>query len=357
MDNINPRSILGEAFSKLNKIQVIEYLKSKKVGWVFDKKSKRKLDLESEFLELESILDKKEIVQLAEMTVMKKTKGLPSYTYSYKNLGKLKEKDLNQLKADFEKSFPVNSVYEIVVMEIKISEEKLIFAIKVKEYKTAWKNAIQDLGSLTGVYETQVIIDKALEKISIEVGDEKIEGVIETFLMQRLGLPLVPYTIGIFNEAYSQSDSATQKTMLIFDFVYNRLPSKGISSKFNDVKFKISNVTMSGGVRGVTIHGQDIINSDEACKYITLGNDIVTFKTTSIYKGEKLNVKFDLRGKNFDKLKIVIMDDKTDGFKREVMEQIQAEYILMCKNGIKDFVSTKKKLEPIYLKFINAQSA
>ncbi|HDR8084502.1 TPA: hypothetical protein VCA30_001000 [Bacillus cereus] len=357
MNNINPRSVLGEAFGKLTRIEVIDYIISKNAGWVLDKKNKKKRDLEGDFLGLENILSKKEIVQLAEMTVMKKTRGLPSYTYRYKNLGKLKDKDLNELKTAFEKSYPINSVHEIVVTEISMDEGKIILAVKVKEFKTSWKTDIQDLGSLTGVYETQVIVDETLGKISIEVGDDKIEEVIEAFLTYRLAIPLIPYTIGVFNAPYSQSDSATEKTMLIFDFVYNRLPSKGISSKFNDVKFKISNVALSGGVRGVTLHGQDIINSDEACKYITLGNDIVTFKTTSIYKGERLNITFHLKGKEFDKLKIIIMDDKPDNFKREVMEQIQAEYIAMCKEGVKDIESTKQRLELIYVKFTDARGA
>ena len=115
------------------------------------------------------------------MTVMKKTRGLPSYTYRYKNLGKLKDKDLNELKTAFEKSYPINSVHEIVVTEISMDEGKIILAVKVKEFKTSWKTDIQDLGSLTGVYETQVIVDETLGKISIEVGDDKIEEVIEAF--------------------------------------------------------------------------------------------------------------------------------------------------------------------------------
>ena len=131
------------------------------------------------------------------MTVMKKTRGLPSYTYRYKNLGKLKDKDLNELKTAFEKSYPINSVHEIVVTEISMDEGKIILAVKVKEFKTSWKTDIQDLGSLTGVYETQVIVDETLGKISIEVGDDKIEEVIEAFLTYRLAIPLIPYTIGV----------------------------------------------------------------------------------------------------------------------------------------------------------------
>ena len=92
-----------------------------------------------------------------------------------------------------------------------MDEGKIILAVKVKEFKTSWKTDIQDLGSLTGVYETQVIVDETLGKISIEVGDDKIEEVIEAFLTYRLAIPLIPYTIGVFNAPYSQSDSATEK--------------------------------------------------------------------------------------------------------------------------------------------------
>lgn len=51
------------------------------------------------------------------------------------------------------------------------------------------------------------------------------------------------------------------------------------------------------------------------------------------------------------------MDDKPDNFKREVMEQIQAEYIAMCKEGVKDIESTKQRLELIYVKFTDARGA
>ena len=78
-----------------------------------------------------------------------------------------------------------------------MDEGKIILAVKVKEFKTSWKTDIQDLGSLTGVYETQVIVDETLGKISIEVGDDKIEEVIEAFLTYRLAIPLIPYTIGV----------------------------------------------------------------------------------------------------------------------------------------------------------------
>ena len=101
---------------------------------------------------------------------------------------------------------------------------------------------------MTGVYETQVIVDETLGKISIEVGDDKIEEVIEAFLTYRLAIPLIPYTIGVLMQPIL-SQTVRQKNYVNFDFVYNRLPSKGISSKFNDVKFKISNVALSGGVR------------------------------------------------------------------------------------------------------------
>ena len=42
MNNINPRSVLGEAFGKLTRIEVIDYIISKNAGWVLDKKKKEK---------------------------------------------------------------------------------------------------------------------------------------------------------------------------------------------------------------------------------------------------------------------------------------------------------------------------
>jgi hypothetical protein len=352
MDNINSSSVLERAFNRFSKIQVIEYIKSFKVGYVLDKDKKSKSELKDDFLLLENVLSEQDIIDLAEMAVMKRKKGLSAYTYYYKNLGKLKDKTLEQIKKEFVKSYVLSPVFEVGLVESSLEDRKLTLFLKVKEYGTYWKMDVQDLNSLTAVYDNRVTFELETNKVSIEAGDDNIEDVIEKFLSGRLGIPLVPYTIKIFNDLYSDQDSASEKTMLIFDFIYNRLPSKGISSNFNDVKFKMKNTSQSGGVKGITVHGNDIIASDEACKYITLSNDIVSFKTTSVFQGSKVNVQFSLKGKDFDKLKIVILDNKSEVFKQEVMKLIQEEYILMCKEGIKNIEETRRKLEPIYQSFI-----
>ncbi|OAH59394.1 hypothetical protein AWH48_14735 [Domibacillus aminovorans] len=356
MNGINNKGILEKAFHRFNKNQVIEYITGKKVGWVLDKKKKNKEDLKNDFLQLEGSLSKQDIKDLAEMNVMKKKRGLSAYTYKFKHLGKLKDKTVEELQKEFIKSFPLNSVYEIVLAGINIEGENIIVSLKVKEYGNYWKSGVQDLGSLTAFYDNKVIIEKNTKKVSIEAGDDNLEDVIADFLDKRLGLPLSPYTMGIFNASYSNNDSATQKTMLIFDFIYNRLPARGISSSFNKVNFKIKSNHQNGGVQGVSVHGDNIINSDEACKYITLGNDIVSFKTTSIYNGSKVNIEFSLKGKDFDRLKIVITDNKSEQIKQEVMEHIQEEYILMCTHGIKEIEKTRTKLEPIIQAFINSRT-
>jgi hypothetical protein len=356
VDNINRRSVLERAFHKFTKIQVVEYIKGSKVGYVFDKNKKNKSDLIEDFLLLDKVLSKQDIINLAEMAVMKRKKGLSAYTYKFKNWGKLKDKDLEQMKTEFVKSYVLNPVYEVALVDVESNDEKLVLIIKVKEYGTYWKMGVQDLNSLTAVYDNKVTFEKGTNKISIEAGDDNIEEVIEKFLLGRLGIPLTPYTIKMFSGFYSDQDSASEKTMLIFDFIYNRLPSKGISSSFNDVKFKMNNTSQSGGVKGITVHGNDIIASDEACKYITLSNDIVSFKTTSLYQGEKVNVQFSLKGKDFDKLKIVILDNKSEIFKQEVMDLMQEEYILMCNEGIKNSEKTRRKLEPIYQTYIASRA-
>ncbi|MEB4818883.1 hypothetical protein [Bacillus thuringiensis] len=356
MDNINSGSVLERAFYKFNKTQVIQYIKGKRDGWVQDKKDKNKVDLRDAFLALESILSEQDIIDLTEMTVMKRKKGLSAYTYRFKDLGKLKDKTLEQLQKEYVKSYVINPMYEVVLSDINIEGHKITLSLKVKEYETFWKTNVQDLGSLTALYLNKVIFETDINKISIEAGDDNIEEVIEIFLANRLSIPLIPYTIKIFDGNNFGEDSATKKTMLIFDYIYNRLSSREISSNFNDVKFRMNDASRSGGVKSVTVNGTDIITSDEACKYITLGNDIISFKTTSIYQGSKVNVQFSLKGKEFDKLKVVILNNKSEIFKQELMRIMQEEYILMCEEGIKDISATRRRLEPIYEFFITSRS-
>ncbi|MFJ8527339.1 hypothetical protein [Bacillus sp. NPDC094106] len=356
MDNIDRGNVVSRAFYKFSRTQVIQYIKEKKDGWVHDKKDKNKRDLEGAFMALENVLSDQDIKDLAEMNVMKRKKGLAAYTYSFKSLGKLKDKTLEQLKQEFIKSYILTPMYEVTLTEINIEDNKVTLLLKVKEYASYWKTGVQDLGSLTAVYENKVIFETDANKISIEVGDDNIEEIIEKFLVSRLNIPLNPYTINIFNVTNSGNDSATEKTMLIFDYIYNRLSSRQISSKFNDVKFGMNNASRSGGVKSVAVNGDDIIKSDEACKYITLGNDIISFKTTSIYKGSKVNITFSLRGKEKDKLKIAILNNKAESLKQELMQIMQEEYILMCKEGIKDISATRRILEPIYESFIASRS-
>ncbi|MFJ8066099.1 hypothetical protein ACIQYS_15845 [Psychrobacillus sp. NPDC096426] len=355
MVNLNRESVIERAFDKSTTKQVIAYLKSKKPGWVRDKKKqKNKTDLKVDFLSLSQILNEKDINDLVVMSVMKKNRGLPAYTYKTSNLGKLKDKSLQEMKDVFVKSYSQGGGYEVVLNDIEYSDEKYNLYTHVKEYETSWKTGVQDVGSISAVYNCKIIIDVKESVVSIEVGDDHIEGIIVKFLGSRLGLPIVPYTITVFNAVHS--DSASEKTMLIFDYIYNRLPLKGISSSFNDVKFAINSTTQTGGVKGVTIHGNDIISSDEACKYITLANDIISFKTTSLYKGSKVTVQFTLKGKQFDKLKITVMDNMSETLKQEIMGNLQTEYILMCKQGIKDMAKTRLILQPIYESFINKAS-
>lgn len=355
MENVNRKSVLERAFRKFTKPQVIEYLKSYKTGYFLDKKKKNKEDLMVDFFLLEKVLSEQDIIDLAEMAVMKRKRGLSAYTYSCKNMGKMKGKELDELKQEFIKSYVLNSLYEVALIDINFDGKTLDLALKVKEYGTHWKMGVQDLNSLTAVYNNSITIDTETNKVSIEAGDDNIETVIEKFLASRLGVPLVPYTLKVFNGSTSVQDSASEKTILIFDYIYNRLPSRGIRSSFNDVRFKMNNNSQSSGVKGITVHGYDIIASDEACKYITLSNDIISFKTTSVYEGSKVNVQFSLKGKDYDKLKIVVLDNKSEAYKQEVMNLMQEEYILMCKDGVKDIEETRKKLAPIYESYISSR--
>jgi hypothetical protein len=356
LENINKKGVLNKAFNTLNIEQVQSYLKSK-IGFVLTNKKKGKVkkeDYRSAFLNLSEIITERDLEDLMEMAVMKKKRGLPSYTFKLKDDNFYKDKTTEKLKEEYQKIFPVDSLYQIGVNILENNEKALKMNVKVKEYEGSWKTEVQDLTTLSAVYNNTVTIDKLNKKLSVEVGDDNIAEVIETFLSRRFKMNIEPYTLRIASTSLN-SENASKKTMLLIDFIYNRLTSKHISSKFDDITFKVKNSHTKDGVEAVKIFGKDIINSDLACEYITLGNDIIDFKANMIYQGKKFVGGFSLKGEHKDRLKIVISGNNDSDFKYEVMEIIQNEYIDMCENGFKDLTATRKVLEPIYERYINSR--
>ncbi|PFP17751.1 hypothetical protein COJ92_16025 [Priestia megaterium] len=355
MENINKKGVLNKAFSTLTKGQVQVYLQ-KKIGFILDKnKSKiKKEDYRPAFLGLSEVMNSNDLEDLMEMAVMKKKRGLASYTFKLRDDSFYKGKTTEELKAEYQQLFPVDSLYQIAVNIVDNTEKILEMNIKVKEYEGSWRTQVQDLTTLSSVSNHTVTIEKLNNKLSIEVGDDEIAEVIETFLSRRFKMKIEPYTIKVVSTSLT-SDSASPKTMLLIDFIYNRLKSKNISSKFDDINFKINESRARDGVEAVKIFGSDIIYSDLACEYITLANDIIDFKSNMIYQGKKFTGTFSLRGEQKDRLKIVISGNTNDDFKNIVMEIIQNEYIEMCVKGFKDIKATRDILQPIYSSYINSR--
>ncbi|MCP2036447.1 hypothetical protein L1279_003489 [Planomicrobium sp. HSC-17F08] len=356
METLNPQSVLARAFRKLNKEEVIAYLNKKGIAWMTDKKDKTKAALESVFLGIENSLTSEDIKDLTEMSVLVKKKGLSAYTYKFVNLGVFESLSQEELELKILGSHVVSSTFEVVVVSFNNTHEELELNLKVKVYDAFWKTNVRDLNTLTGIYENKITFNKRDKTASVEVSDDELEMVIRQFIINRTQINLEPFLIGAANIPDLVEDSASIKTMLVFDYVYNRLSLNGISSRFNDVRFHMTNVERSGGVKAVKVYGSDIIASEEACKYITLKNDIVSFKTTSLFQGSPVNIQFILKGKDFDMLKIVILDKKSDSYKQDLMEVLQLQYIEMCKHGFKDIMNTRSKLRPIYDAFIARNS-
>ena len=124
-------------------------------------------------------------------------------------------------------------------------------------------------------------------------------------------------------------------------------------SRFKEIKFNTKQKHTTDGIRNITINGRNLLSSQLACQYITLGSDILSFKVDMTYNDVDFTTLFSLKGKEEDILKIVVIDSDDDIFKQQVIDIIQSEYIELCSTGLKNVQETSDLLKQIYEKFIH----
>ncbi|MGZ4160475.1 MAG: hypothetical protein ACXVNF_06735, partial [Neobacillus sp.] len=249
--------------------------------------------------------------------------------------------------------FPIFEQYTIKINIDEDTNDELKLSFRVKEYTTAWKTGVKNVESLSAVYSAKVNLNKKTHVLSIFTGNNEIHDVIVNYLSLEAKWPIEPFKMRKFPNQIS-NENASYKTILMLDFVYNRLVLQGIKANFREIKFSTgSNQRKKEGIKDVTINGQNLLSSQLACEYITLGSDIVYFKLDMEYKSEAFTTIFYLFDYNYDKMKIVVVDNESVIFKNDVMKLIQTEYIAMCDNGLVDEKNTKRNLHNIYEKYSN----
>ncbi|MEC5425125.1 hypothetical protein QGM71_16690 [Virgibacillus sp. C22-A2] len=343
------QEILSRVFDRLNKETVIEVIQKMKQGWTPSKKQKRvKKELLDDFLQLADLINDERIEDFVEMAVMTKQIGLPAYTYKVNNLNFLQEHPIREIT-----DFVLFEKFLITIEESSETDQELKMQLRIKEYNERWRHGgVLDRNSLTAVYKINVSLDKEKNKITINAGSDLIHEVTRQFVLQALKWPVISYRIvEKANQSY-QIGNASYKTAILLDFINNRLNPSGIDAKFKEIKFNTrGKLHNSEGIRNVTINGNDILSSQLACEYITLGSGIVSFKLSLTYNEQDFSAIFSLKGENDDLMKIVIVDLDNQEIKEEIMELIQEHYIDMCNEGLKDIDATKRILETIYDKY------
>ncbi|MBH0328792.1 hypothetical protein ABH14_03105 [Brevibacillus brevis] len=337
--------LLKKLHDKLTLDEMIELIRNKKTNWTPTKKPRRKADVKNDFLALTDVIKDEELKGLVEMAVLKKQIGLPAYTYTIDNVSaieNLKEYD----------EYPINSIFCISFKIIENNQSNFRAIVFVKEYEDQWRTGTQDLISMTAVYKSEVQVDKLNRKVSIYVGNQIINEVIRQFMIQvqelKISYPRIP------NKIVSMGP-ASYKTILLIDYIYNRLLRNGISSQVIDIKFKTGESTgKQDGLTQVTLHGdRNILSSDLSCQYITLGCDIVMLKIDMSYKNSDFSVILHLIGESHDTVKLVITGNEDVVIKKSIMNILQEEYISMCNNGVFDEGNTKNVLDKIYDTFLS----
>ncbi|AZS13304.1 hypothetical protein [Paenibacillus lutimineralis] len=348
---MNPESILRKYFNKLNYDEVVQKLKEiglfpqPKEG---KKKRYSKQELLPYFLELKKSVTEKELISFVEYSVTKKSKGLPAYTHKLSNTSFFNGKGEKELRTYFKKEeHAVSSVYQVSSVLECMDNNVVHLLLIVKEYEGQWLTGEKTLDRLTAINNCRVKIDLSKKVVTIFSGDDEVHSIIRNFLTSIFRLPIVDCRILNVRSGLSWEDNVSYKTALFLDLVNNRLKVKNIGASFKEIKFKVGN----DEIKDVTINGRDIINYPLACEYITLGKDIVQFKTSISYKAFKLSCSFALKGKALDILKIVVADTSNDELRNEVIELIQDEYIAMCEHGISDLNNIKILLEQVLIRF------
>jgi len=343
------QEILRRVFNRLNKETVVEVIQRVNPSWSPSKKQRRvKKELLNDFLTLADIINDEDIEDFVEMAVMTKQIGLPAYTYKVNDLNFLEDHPIQNIK-----DYILLEKFSITVEEHSDLERSLNMVLRIKEYNERWRHGgVLDRNSLTAVYKINVELDKNKNKVTFNAGNDQINEVTKKFVTQALNWPIISYRIlEKTNQSY-QIGNASFKTAILLDFINNRLNPNGIDAKFKEIKFNTrGKLHNNEGIRNVTINGNDILSSQLACEYITLGSGIVSFKLSMTYEEQSFSAIFSLKGKDSDIMKIVIVDLDGQDIKEEIMDIIQEHYIEMCIEGIRDMDSTKRILETIYDKY------
>ncbi|WP_098742058.1 hypothetical protein [Paenibacillus sp. EZ-K15] len=349
---MNKQTVVARLFDKLNFDEVKAMLLSK---GLLPEKVKRKRDMKNAFFSMASILTEEEVESFVEMAVMKKTKGLPAFTHKLVNLDWYNEKKTEQIKAMFNRiNRSYGETYFVSIDVKQVTTANIDMIITIKEYGEFWRTGEKGIESLTAVYNCAIKISLTRKMLTIFAGDDTIHSIIAAYIGSEVKLPIHAYRIENKTSALTWDDQASFKTALFIDFVYNRLKLRGISSSFKEIKFNVDT-----DIKDVTITGEsnnNLINSSLACEYVSLGKDIVQFRTSGSYSRTPFSCFFSLKGRNADILKIVVMDIKDETLRNEVIQMLQEEYIEMCDKGIKDLSATQRQLIQIFQKFAEKDS-
>ncbi|RKN74987.1 hypothetical protein [Paenibacillus ginsengarvi] len=350
---MNKKGVLSRVLERIPLPDAIDIIYDRIPGWTPAKKPRRKADVKDQFLSLDTIIPDEEIEDFVQMAVMKRSVGLPVYTYKISNLDFLNDVTDEKLSEIYNfVDQPFNPNFYTVSCNLDVNDEtKLTLNIRIKEYTSSWKTLVNNAESLSAVFTSNVKLDKAKKVVSVYSGNHQVQDVIVRYLSTVLKWPLNSYRVKEFTNQTFQLGNASFKTAVLLDLIYNRLQNKGVSSTFKELKFFIGGKRKKDGVRDVAIGGKDLLYSQLACEYITLGSDIISFKVDVEFAGQEFSTIFQLKGPNNDILKLVIVDTDDDTLKKSVMDIIQAEYIDMCNTGIMNMPETMKLLESIFNKF------
>ncbi|WP_433749369.1 hypothetical protein [Paenibacillus amylolyticus] len=349
---VNLTGVLLRVFNRIPKQDALAIIEEK-TGWVPEKKLKKKEDIKDKFLELERIIKEEEIEDFVQMAVMRKSIGLPAYTYKVTNLtfldGFSQEKIIENFTVD-EHTF--KDVY-IISTKTERMGESLEFHFRLKEFESQWLTGVNNLTSLSAVFTANVTLNTSNRVLTVYTGNHQVQDVLIAFMSSIFKMPIISYSLKDFHNQINELGSVSFKTALLLDFVSHRLKQKGIEATFKEIKFYTGSKNKKDGIKDVAIGGKALLSSQLACEYITIGSDIVFFSTDMIYNGVEFSTKVYLKGSKLDILKIVILDTDDEDIKSEVIEIIQSEYIDMCNNGIKDIAQTKVLLNTIANKYLN----
>ncbi|MFS0906669.1 hypothetical protein AB3N02_26975 [Priestia aryabhattai] len=350
---MDKKAILTRVLKKVPIENAMELIQDRFKGWVPEKKPRKKEDIREKFLSLSQVIRDEEIEDFVQMAVMKKSVGLPAYTYRLSNINFIDEVDEHEFRERYNKTFsPYKDIYSISTEVIDFNQGKIELNCRLKEYEASWKTGTMNIDSLSAVYTSKITINRTQRVMTIFCGNHSVQEILMTYTQQIFGWPLNLYRINEVSNQLVTIGSASYKTAVLLDLVYNRLTEKGIKSTFEEMKF-YTGKKRKDGIKDVAIGGRALLSSQLACEYVTIGSHIIYFKLGLTYEEREFTAKVYLKGNDLDILKIVILDTENENVRLEAMEIIQQEYIDMCTNGIKDIPKTVELLTTIKDRFIN----